>query len=53
MDIPTPGSSAAIIQKCTCPEHENNYGTGIDTGGGKSQYWIASDCPIHTEEFYQ
>lgn len=47
MNIPNPGSDAAIKQGCTYPVLDNAHGRGIMGDGEKHGYWITSDCPLH------
>lgn len=43
---PTPGSTEAVEQGCTCPQMDNNYGRGAYKG----DFIIDMTCPIHGEE---
>nr|DAG02338.1 MAG TPA: hypothetical protein [Myoviridae sp. ctRci5] len=47
MNIPNPGSDAAIKMGCTCPVLDNARGKGIMGDGEKHGYWITSDCLLH------
>jgi hypothetical protein len=42
----TPGSPRAIGDGCTCPRMDNANGRGFPVGG-KTEYWIDGDCPLH------
>ena len=42
MNIPNPGSDAAIKQGCTYPVLDNAHGRGIMGDGEKHGYWITS-----------
>lgn len=52
---PNPGSMDALRLGCQCPMVDNNYGQGVKgetNKDGSPVFWISSDCPVHTEEFY-
>ena len=46
--IPTPGSSAAMTQGCTCPVYDNAHGAGRGKDEhGQTVYVMDWDCPLH------
>ena len=47
MPEPNPGSQEAVESGCTCPIMDNHHGEGIPYHG-KREWWIASDCPLHS-----
>jgi len=42
-----PGSKEAQDEGCTCPVLDNNYGKGMPGKGGKPNFWMNGDCPLH------
>jgi hypothetical protein len=48
MNKPRPGSKEAQDQGCTCPIMDNHYGNGVPDGSGGRNFWMNSDCPIHS-----
>lgn len=44
--VPTPGSSEAVAQGCTCPVTDNRYGAGILIGKDLCFYHF-DGCPLH------
>jgi len=45
MKLPSPGSSAALMQGCTCPVLDNNHGKWAPWP--PDGWWISEDCPVH------
>ena len=49
--IPSPGSSGALEQGCTCPILDNGHGKGYMGGmkdeQGKTIFVFAEGCPLH------
>lgn len=45
--MPNPGSLEAIIEGCTCPIRDNDYGAGIINDDGDVVFFVAEDCPTH------
>lgn len=45
LGVPYPGTDEAVARGCTCPQHDNWFGRGIDGGG--NLFWINQSCPIH------
>jgi hypothetical protein len=44
---PPPGSTDAIIRRCSCPILDNNHGDGAYWVDGKPMFWISGGCPVH------
>lgn len=47
MDIPNPGSDAAIDQGCTCPVLDNEHGRGAYMADGAPVFYINENCLVH------
>ncbi len=45
--IPAPGSPEAGELGCTCAVMDNAKGWGVFGDGGKFDYWINGNCPVH------
>lgn len=49
MNIPNPGSDAAIKMGCTCPVLDNAHGRGI-MGEERFGFLMDEYCPLHGEK---
>jgi hypothetical protein len=50
VDVPNPGSAAAIAHGCRCAVMDNAYGRGYMGGPGSVYGWVVTaDCPLHGE----
>lgn len=46
--VPNPGSKAAKMQGCTCPDLDNAFGRGaFNTRGKKAVFVMMLNCPLH------
>lgn len=43
-----PGSDQAIVEGCTCPRMDNNYGAGVNENG--EQFVMDARCPLHSHD---
>lgn len=41
---PTPGTTEAVEQGCTCPVMDNNHGQFKPWPGN---WWVTQGCPLH------
>lgn len=46
-----PGGPDAVAQGCTCPVHDNRCGLGRPYVHDATLYTVATNCPLHSEEF--
>lgn len=54
-DTPNPGSAEAVVDGCTCPIRDNDYGRGAMRVGDPypgTVWFIGYNCPVHRAKDY-